>query len=154
MKKLLFVVSLVLLFCLVVYCQKQAEKPTLPVNTKTELNAIHELFAAWAEAFDKKDVDRICSFITDDFIYPYGLSLRDKKWFRDFYIKWFSEGRTWKLYLPDRFEASGDLAYAVGCSDFTAVTNVTKSEANPTKGCSLYVLKKQNDGSWKVISFK
>ena len=155
MKKLLFVVSLVLLFCLVVYGQqiKLKEKPKLPVNTQTEINAINELFMAWAKAFEAKDADRICSFLTDDFVIPYGESLRDKKWLREFYIKGFSEGVARKIYLPDKVEvsASGDLAYAVGCFDFTVVT---KGEAKTTKDCGLAVLKKQKDGSWKFVSIK
>jgi uncharacterized protein (TIGR02246 family) len=154
MKKLLFVVSLVLLFCLVVYCQIiLKEKPKLPVSTKTEINAINELFMAWAKAFEAKDIDRICSFFTDDFVYPYSDSLRDKKWLREFYIKSFSEGGAYKIYLPDKVEvsASGDLAYTVNCNDFTVVT---KGEAKTTKFCSLEVLKKQKDGSWKFVSFK
>jgi len=70
MKKILFVVSLLLLFCVVVYCQKQAE------NIK-ELNAIREMYMAWAKGLEAKDVDSICSFFADDFVIPYGDSLRD-----------------------------------------------------------------------------
>jgi uncharacterized protein (TIGR02246 family) len=154
MKKLLFAVSFVLLFCLVVYCQIMLkEKPKLPVNTQTELNAIHELFTACAKAFDAKDADGICSFLTDDFVYPYGDSRRDKKWLRELYIKAFSEGTAYKIYSPDRVEvsASGDLAYAVGYYDYTAVT---KGEAKTAKDGTLFVLKKQKDGSWKIVSLK
>jgi uncharacterized protein (TIGR02246 family) len=153
MKKLFFIVSLVLLFCLVVYGQQQAEKPRLSVNTKTELAAIREMYAAWAKAFEAKDVDRICSFFTDDFVIPYGDSLQDKKWYREFLIKRISEGMAWKINLPDRVEvsASGDLAYTVGYYDYTVVT---KGEAKTTKSCGLDVLKKQKDGSWKFVSFR
>jgi uncharacterized protein (TIGR02246 family) len=154
MKKLLCVVSLVLLFCLVVYCQiKVAEKPKIPVDTKTELNAIHEMYIAWAKAFEAKDANRICSFFTDDFVIPYGDSLRDKKWYREFLIKRISEGWAWKMYLPDRVEvsASGDLAYTVGYYDYTVVT---KGEAKTEKHCGLDVLKKQKDGTWKLVSFR
>jgi ketosteroid isomerase-like protein len=153
MKKLLFVVSLILLFFLVVYCQKQVEKPKLSVNTKTELNVVNELFMAWAKAFEAKDVDRICSFVTDDFVFGYGDSIRDKKWLREFYIKSFSEGASWKIWLPIIVEvsASGDLAFSINNYDYTAVT---KGEAITTKSWSLGVLKKQKDGSWKFVSFK
>lgn len=154
MKKLLFVVSLVLLFCLVVYGQVLLkEKPKLPVNTKPEINAVYELLMAWADALEAKDADRICSFFTDDFVIGYGDSLRDKKWLREFYINRFSEGGGWKIYLPDRVDvsASGDLAYAINGYDFTVVT---KGEAKTTKGYGLDVLKKQKDGSWKFVSFK
>jgi ketosteroid isomerase-like protein len=154
MKKLLFVVSLVLLFCLVVYGQViLKEKPKLPVSITTEINAINELFTVCAKAFEAKDADRICSFLTDDFVIGYGDSFRDKKWLREFYIKRFSEGVGWKIYLPDKVEvsASGDLAYAVGYFDYTVVT---KGEAKTTKGCTLYVFKKQKDGSWKIVSLK
>ena len=155
MKKLLFIVSSVLLFCLVVYGQqiKLKEKPKLPVSTTTEINAINELFTACAKAFEAKDADRICSFLTDDFVYPYGGSLLDKKGYRELLIKGFSEGVAYKIYLPDKVEvsASGDLAYAAGYFDFTVVT---KGEAKTTKGCTLYVFKKQKDGSWKIASLK
>jgi uncharacterized protein (TIGR02246 family) len=146
MKKMLFIVSLLLLFCVVVYCQKQAE------NIK-ELNAIREMYMAWAKAFEANDADRICSFFTDDFVIPYGDSLRDKKWYRDFLIKRIFEGGAWKMYLPDRLEvsASGDLAYSVGFYDYIVVT---KGEAKSEKHCGLDVLKKQKDGSWKFVSFR
>jgi len=157
MKKLLFLVSLVLLFCLVVYCQKQAEKPQLYLNTKylntkTEANAVNELFIAWARAFEAKDSDRICSFVTDDFVFGYGDSIRDKKWLREFYIKSFSEGVSWKIHVPVIVEvsASGELAFSVNSFDYMAVT---KGETITTKSWGLSVLKKK-DGSWKFVSFK
>ena len=154
MKKLLFVVSLVLLFCLVVYGQVLLkEKPKLPVNTKTEANAVNELFMAWADAFEAKDADRICSFVTDDFVFGYGDSIRDKKWLREFYIKSFSEGVSWKIHLPVIVEVSalGELAFSVNNFDYIAVT---KGEIITTKSWGLSVLKKQKDGSWKFVSFK
>jgi ketosteroid isomerase-like protein len=151
MKKILLVISLLLLFCLVVYCQKQAEKPTLSVNTQTELNAIREMYKAWAKALEAKDVDGTCSFFADDFVIPYGDSLRDKKWYREFLMERISEGTAWKMYLPERLEvsASGDLAYAVGYYDMAR-----NAEAKAEKHCGLDVLKKQKDGSWKFVSFR
>jgi ketosteroid isomerase-like protein len=153
MKKLLFVVSLVLLFCLVVDCQKPVEKPTLSVNTKTELDAIRELFMALGKGYEAKDVDRICSCVTDDFLAPYASSFRDIKWVRELLVHRFSGTQGWKIYLPDRIEisASGDLAYALCYVDFPVVT---KGEAGTIKGGSLYVLKKQKDGSWKFVTWK
>lgn len=144
MKKILFVFSLLLLFCVVVYCQKQ-------VGNKKELNAIREMYMAWAKALEAKDVDGTCSFFADDFVIPYGDSLRDKKWYREFLIERISEGAAWKMYLPDRLEvsASGDLAYAVGYYDV-----VRNAEAKTEKHCGLDVLKKQKDGSWKFVSFR
>lgn len=152
MKKLLFLVSLVLLLCLVVYSQVVL-KPKLSEITKTERGAIYEVFSVCADAFEAKDADRICSFLTDDFVIGYGDSFQDKKWLRELYIKRFSEGSGWKIYLPDRVEvsASGDFAYAVGYYDYTVVT---KGEAKTTKGCTLYVFRKQKDGSWKIVSLK
>jgi uncharacterized protein (TIGR02246 family) len=153
MKKLLFVVSLLLLLCLVVYCQKQAENIKLSQKTIYELNAIREMYTAWAKAFEANDADRICSFFADDFVIPYGDCLRDKKWYREFLVKRISAGGAWKMYLPDRLEvsASGDLAYSVGFYDYTVVT---KGEAKTEKHCGLDVLKKQKDGSWKFVSFR
>jgi ketosteroid isomerase-like protein len=147
MKKLLFTVSLVPLFCLVVYCQiKVVEKPKLSVNTKTEANAVYELFMAWARAFEAKDGDRICSFVTDDFVFGYGDSIRDKKWLREFYIKRFSEGVSWKIHVPAIVEvsASGKLAFSVNSFEYIAIT---KGETITTKSWGLSVLKKQKDGS-------
>ena len=144
MKKMLFVVSLLLLFCLAVYCQKQAEN----IN---ELNAIREMYLSWAKALEAKDVEGTCSFFADDFVIPYGDSLRDKKWYREFLMERISEGVAWKMHLPDRLEvsASGDLAYAVGYYDM-----VRNAEAKAEKHCGLDVLKKQKDGSWKFVSFR
>jgi ketosteroid isomerase-like protein len=145
---------MVLLICLVVYCQiKVAEKPKLSINTKTEANAVNELFMAWARAFEAKDADRICSFVTDDFVFGYGDSIRNKKWLREFYIKSFSEGVSWKIHLPVIIEvsASGELAFSVNSFDYTAVT---KGETITTKSWGLSVLKKQKDGSWEFVTFK
>ena len=144
MKKLLFGVSFLLLLFMAVYCQKQAE------NIK-ELNAIREMYLAWAKALEAKDVDGTCSFFADDFVIPYGDSLRDKNWYREFLMERISEGAAWKMYLPDRLEVStsGDLAYAVGYYDM-----VRNAEAKTEKRCGLDVLKKQRDGTWKFVSFR
>jgi ketosteroid isomerase-like protein len=154
MKKLFFVVSLVLLFCLVVYGQVLLkEKLKVPINANPEINAIYEVLMASADAFDAKNADRICSFFTDDFVIGYGDSLHDKQWLRELYMNRFSEGGGWKIYLPDRVDvsASGDLAYVIYSYDFTVMT---KGEAKTTKGYGLNVLKKQKDGSWKFVSIK
>jgi ketosteroid isomerase-like protein len=144
MKKILSFVFLPLLLFMFVYCQKQAE------NIK-EINAIREMYMAWAKALEAKNVDNICLFFADDFVIPYGDSLRDKKWYREFLIERISEGAAWKMYLPDRLEvsASCDLAYAVGYYDMAR-----NAEANTEKHCGLDVLKKQKDGSWKFVSFR
>jgi ketosteroid isomerase-like protein len=152
MKKLIFVVSLVLLFCLVVYCQTQAEKPKPPANYKNEIIAIRELFVVWAKAFEAKDADRICSFVTDDFAMGYGDRIRDKKWLREFYIKRFSEGASWKIWPTVLIEISDslDLAFSINNYEYTTVT---KGEAKTAKSWALSALKKQKDGSWKFVSF-
>ena len=151
MKKMLFAVSLPLLFCLVVCCQNGAEDIKLSEKTTYEPTAIREMYMAWAKAFEAKDVDGICSFFADDFVIPYGESLRDKKWYQEFLTERISEGAAWKMYLPDRLEvsASGDLAYAVGYYDMAR-----NAEAKTEKHCGLDVLKKQKDGSWKFVSFR
>jgi hypothetical protein len=78
---------LLLLFCSVAYCQEQAENIKPSNKTLKELNAIREMYMVWAKAFDANDADRICSFFADDFVIPYGDSLRDKKWYREFLIE-------------------------------------------------------------------
>ena len=149
MKKLLFVVSLVLLFCSVVYCQKQAEKPT----TETSLNAVKEVWSAWGKALEAKDVDRICSLYADDLVVMPGDSLRDKTYARETWIKRFSEGVVYKMQQLDKVEvsASGDLAYTISGYDYTTMV---KGEAKTGKYYALAVFKKQKDGSWKLIAIK
>jgi ketosteroid isomerase-like protein len=151
MGKLLRVVYLAFLVCLVASCQNQSEKAEPAEPATHELKVIREMYTAWAKALEAKDVDGICSFFADDFVIPYGDSLRDKKWYREFLIERISEGAAWKMYLPERLEvsASGDLAYAVGYYDM-----VRNAEAKTEKLCGLDVLKKQRDGSWKFVSFR
>jgi ketosteroid isomerase-like protein len=140
MKKMFGIIFLLFPVCLVVFGQKQPEKI-----------AIREMYSAWAKALEAKDVDRICAYFADDFVIPYGDSLRDKKWYREYLQKLIAEGAAWTMFLPERLEvsASGDLAYAVGYYDI-----VRKAGANTEKRCGLDVLKKQKDGSWKFVSFR
>lgn len=153
MKKMLMAAFMLLPFCLLVYCQQEAYQTGVSPKNISELKAIREMYSAWAKAFEANDAERICSFFADDFVIPYGDSLRDKKWYRDFLKKRISEGGAWKMHLPDRLEvsASGDLAYSVGYYDYIVVT---KGEAKTERHCGLDVLKKQPDGSWKFVSFR
>lgn len=151
MEKLFRVVYLVFLACLVLGCQNRSEKAWPSESTTYELRAIREMYTAWAKALEAKDVNGICSFFADDFVIPYGDGLRDKKWYREFLVERIAEGAGWKMDLPDRLEvsASCDLAYAVGYYEMTR-----NAEAKTERLCGLDVLKKQEDGSWKFVSFR
>jgi len=151
MKKMLMIISFLCPVCLLVCGREQTETISLAEKTMSELKAIREMYSAWAKAFEAKDVDRICSYFAEDFVIPYGDSLRDKKWYREFLEKLVSEGAAWTMFLPERLEvsASGDLAYAVGYYDI-----VRKAGAKTEKRCGLDVLKKQKDRSWKFVSFR
>jgi len=151
MGKLLRVVYLVFLVCLVASCQNRSEKAEPAEPAAHELKVIREMYTAWAKTLEAKDVDGICSFFADDFVIPYGDSIRDKKWYREFLVERIAEGAGWRMALPDRFEisASCDLAYAVGYYEMAR-----DAEAKMERRCGLDVLKKQKDGSWKFVSFR
>ena len=86
MKKLLLILSLVLLLCFTFSCQKAEEVAEEPaVDIEAEREAIGEAFKVWIGAFDAKDRDGMLSLISDDAVILYGSQLRDKTWIGEFW---------------------------------------------------------------------
>jgi len=65
---------------------------------------------------------------------------------------YFSQGRYWDNSSVDKVEvsASGDFAYVIASwENFRD----EEGETSTGKGSNLFVLKKQADGTWKVVAF-
>jgi ketosteroid isomerase-like protein len=150
MKKLLLFLPLVFLLCFTFGCQKAEEVVEEPaVDIEAERGAVREAFLAQAKAGPAKDVELVMSYVADD---AFQCGVGDKEAIREMYADYFSQGRYWNNTTVDKVEvsASGDLAYVIASwENFRD----EEGETSTGKGSNLFVLKKQADGTWKIVAF-
>jgi len=150
MKRLLMVISLIVILGFAFACQQAEEVAEEPVvDIDAEEAAVREAHLAFINAVNSKDVDSIISFYADDAILILSGDLRDKIWAKDWWGEHFSKGNYWNAYPPDKIgvSASGDLAYSIHGYDFTSEVD---GEPRTTRGINDFIWKKQIDGSWKI----
>jgi len=141
---------LVFLLCFTFSCQKAeevAEEPAVDIVAETE--AVRDAFLTQAKAGPAKDVKLVMSYVADDAVQ---VGVGDKEAIREGYINYFSKGRYWDNTSIDKVEvsASGDLAYVIASWENY---RDEEGETSTSKGGKLFVLKKQADGTWKIVAF-
>ncbi|MFC2160133.1 YybH family protein [Acidobacteriota bacterium] len=146
MKKVLMILSMVLLLCFTFGCETGDE-----VDIQAETEAVRAAHMAMEEAGPAKDVDLFLSFLADEVIRP-GSPHQDTAAIREFYTNWFANGSYWINRSLDKIEvsASGDFAYTV--YTFEHFREV-EGETTFGLGGDFMVWKKQGDGSWKIVAF-
>ena len=89
------------------------------------------------------------SYVADDAARADG---RDKDAIREGYMNFFSKGQYWDNTSVDKVEvsASGDLAYVIASWDYF---RDEEGDTSVGKGSNVFVLKKQADGTWKIVAF-
>jgi ketosteroid isomerase-like protein len=144
MKNFLSVIPLVFLLCFVVGCQRSVV--TSAVDIAAEEAAVREAFETQNKAGLAKDVDLFMSGLAEDVVLT-GTGGKDK--IREWYSNWFSEGNYWDKTTIDKIgiSSSGDIAYLV-CrwENFN-------DEGSRGRGSNVFVMKKQADGTWKLVAF-
>jgi uncharacterized protein (TIGR02246 family) len=150
MKKLRMILPLVLLLCFTFNCQKAEEVAKEPaVDIAAETEAVREAFLTQAKAGPAKDVELVMSYVADDAVQA---GVGDKEAIREGYTNYFSKGRYWNNSSVDKVEvsASGDLAYVIASWENY---RDEEGETSTGKGSNVFVLKKQTDGTWKIVAF-
>ncbi len=123
------------------------------VDIEAEEAAIREMDVEWMNAANAKDVERMLGLYTDDAsLYPPNLAIvTGKEAIRTHYSQlvespgFVTSPETTNVGIS----SAGDLAYSAGTSEDT----INDSEGNPVteRGKWVVVLKKQPDGTWKVV---
>ena len=148
MKKLLMVISLVILFCFTFGCQQGEEVVEEPaVDIAAEEAAVRAAFWANQKGGPVKDLELVFSVVADDVIFSGG----DREAMYTYYTDYFSQGRYWdnSSLLKVEVSASGDLAYtAFSWENFSDEAG----ETSTGKGFNVMVWKKQADGTWKIVA--
>jgi uncharacterized protein (TIGR02246 family) len=115
--------------------------------------AVRAVDAEWARAATAGDGKAIAALYTDDAtIHPPMEPERQGAAAKQYWID-FTNGFTGPAELTPRLvEGRGDLAYAVGTYRMTLTPKKAGAKAMPTdEGKYIVVLKKQADGSWKIV---
>jgi len=146
MKKLFPIVATILVFALS-GCAPQ-------VDVEADKAAIRDLMdVQWLNAAQAKDVDTVLSFFADDAsrFPPNASIITGKEAIRARVSEAYSGPRVAISWQTTKVEVagSGDLAYSHGTYEET----VNDPEGNPVteRGKWVTILKKQPDGSWKVV---
>ena len=151
MKKLLMIMSLVLVLCFTFGCQKGEEVVEEPaVDIVAEEEALSETCEAWLLDGTKHDLEHNMSYLADDVI-SVGATMQDKEGMRKFYSDFFSTGGYWtnQSIVRVKVSKSGDMGYTT--VSFETV-EIVDGETTTTKGGINFIWGKQADGTWKVVA--
>ncbi|MFC1554126.1 YybH family protein [candidate division KSB1 bacterium] len=122
------------------------------VDIEAEKAAVLAADTALMKAYNDKDTELVMSFYTDDF--RQGIAgatgFRDKERCRELNVTWFEQGWQWNWNTETvEVSSSGDLAYTFSIFDFFRINEEGTEVHN--RGGGVFVWKKQDDGSWKIV---
>ncbi len=153
MKKLLMIIPLVILLCFTFGCQQGEEVAEEPeVDVEADIQAIKDFTEEWEVAYNADDIDKLMSLYADN-------SLRipanqppviGKEAIRGSFQQEFDEFTHEEEDVLEDVEVSCDLAFARGAWK-NILTPRAGGESRTVNGNWLEILKKQPDGSWKII---
>ncbi len=153
MKKLLTIIPLVFLLCFTFSFQQGEEVAEEPaVDVEADIEAIKDLCEEWEVAYNANDIDKLLSLYADN-------SLRipanqppviGKEAIRGSFKQEFDEFTYEEEDVLEDVEVSGDLAFARGAWK-SILAPRAGGESRTLNGNWLEILKKQPDGSWKII---
>ncbi|HVT44267.1 MAG TPA: DUF4440 domain-containing protein [Thermoanaerobaculia bacterium] len=150
------VVVFLILGLLVFGCAPQpaAEAPAEPAapqhDARADRTAVEKVRSDWIAAAERDDAATVAAFYTDESVIgnpeaplARGKGEIEQAFQRDFPMASNVEARS------DRLEVSGDLAYDTG--EFSQRLTPPGGEAMDVTGRYLVVLRRQGDGTWKII---
>lgn len=121
------------------------------MTTKSDEQAIRDLYTTWRQATIKEDLPTILNLIADDavFLVPGQPPLRGKKQFSDMF-----EAMRGKLQIEaqsefDEISVHGDWAHVI-CRLAAVMTPKSGGASELDSGHTLTILKKKSNGSWVV----
>ena len=152
MKKLYMVIPLVFLLCFTFNCQKGeevAEEPGVKALSAADVAAIKALAVEFDETALALDRDKLLTFFTEDglLLGPNMPSIQGHSSMME--LLEFYESVTEHILKFEEIEGYGDIAYARGS---WAEEFKLQGDEEPTKdkGKLLAILRKQDDGSWRI----
>jgi uncharacterized protein (TIGR02246 family) len=115
--------------------------------------AIRAIDANWAKAATAGDPNAVAALYTADAtLFPPGQASVQGDAAKEFWTGFFSTMAVQAELSPKAVEGRGDLAYSTGTYRLTMTPKKPGSKALPTEeGKYVEILKKQADGSWKIV---
>jgi uncharacterized protein (TIGR02246 family) len=122
-------------------------------RTSDEASQILKLDAAWSQAAQTRDVDRIVSFWADDaIVFPPGSpAVAGKSAIREFVVKSFGTSGfsiSWKTTTV-AVSRSGDIAYTTGTNRVTF--SAPDGKQVTVEGKAVAVWRRDQGGTWKCV---
>ncbi len=151
MKKLLFIIPLVILLCFTFGCQQAEEVAEEPVvDIEADVEAIKALFAHNSTVITSGDLDGWIAQFTEDVIFmpPNSGILKGKEAGREFARPWYEQLNMEFDISVDEIEVHDNWAFA-RWSYKGLYTPKTGGETIQENGKEIWILKRQFDGSWK-----
>ncbi len=152
MKKYLPVISLVLLVCFVVGCQKKveelAEEPALDVGT--DVDTIREWVNGNFAAADSGDLEGYLSYWAEDVIWmpPNAPIMQGKSTIREFVQPMLEIYRIHRNFSIEEIKADGNFAFVRTDSEETYSPKAGEGKSIKSKGKTMFLLKRMPDGTW------
>jgi uncharacterized protein (TIGR02246 family) len=152
MKKLPYVIPLVVLLCITFGCQKGKEiKKEVGGDAGVVGEEIKQLLKEWVEASNAGDIDRIMSLVTDNsvIIPPNAAPLIGKEAIRKDQQQSFDQYTSTGDEAVVDFHACGDFAFSRGTWT-TSVTPKAGGESKELNGNFIDIYQQRPDGAWKL----
>ena len=152
MKKLLMILSLVILLCFTFSCQKAeevAEEPVIDVEADKE--AIKEWFDTYTSTDTAEDLDAWVDHFAEDIIAmpPNEATMKGKEALRQWGQPFFDQFNQEELGTIKEIEESGNWAFA-RVPYTLKLTPKGGGETLLANGKGIYIFKRQADGTWKA----
>ena len=135
-------------------CTQPPPAPVVADTREADTKAIHDVEAAWVQAWSTKDVDKIATFYADDatLLIPDAPVLNGMAAIKTG-LKPLVEDKNFSgTFAAAKVEVSkaGDLGYSQGTFTITMTDPKTKKPVTE-QGKYVTVYKKQADGGWKAV---
>ena len=151
---MLFVFAVLLL--VTIGCSTAPTTPAAPPDTRAaDVQAVHDVEAAWVKDAASKDAEKWASYMTDDGsgLYPGAPTVHGRAAIKAALAPYMKDPNFSVTFQSTRAAAAkgGDMVYSEGTYTMT-MTNPKTKKPMTDKGKYLTVYMKQADGSWKAVS--
>jgi uncharacterized protein (TIGR02246 family) len=111
--------------------------------------AVEQIRSQWIEAAEQNDATAVAALYSDDAIVtsPDGEAVRGRNSIQELWERQLPMGSDLDIDSSD-FEVSGDLAYDYGT--FSQTLTLPDREAMDVEGEYVVILKRQDDGQWRI----
>jgi uncharacterized protein (TIGR02246 family) len=153
MKKLFIILPLALILCVMVGCQKAEEVAEEPVvDVEADIEAIKNVTEKWEVAYNDSDIDSLMSLYADNSVrIPANQPIViGKEAVRNSFQQEFDLLTNQEDDVVVEAQVSGDLAFTRGTWK-NIETPKAGGESRTVNGNWITILKRQPDGSWKII---